>query len=83
MIPTVTQEQRDSFAEKGYAIFENVFTPDEMNELAAQIEAHQKRHEEALQGEGRGGGDFAAGGNYFHVSSCGTGRRDSRFYSAS
>ena len=52
MIPNVTQTQRDSFAENGYAIFEDVFTPEEMNELAAQIEAHQKRHEEALREKG-------------------------------
>ena len=53
MIPTVTQQQRDSFAENGYAIFKDVFTPEEMNQLAAQIEAHQRRHEEAIGEKGR------------------------------
>ncbi len=52
MIPTITQEQRDSFAENGYAILEDVFTRDEMDALAAQIEAHQKRYEESLAAKG-------------------------------
>ena len=62
MIPTITAQQRESFAENGYAIFENVFTPNEMNELAAQIEEHQKRHEEALRARESGGGDISRAG---------------------
>jgi len=62
MIPTITPQQRESFAENGYAIFENVFTPDEMNELAAQIEAHQQRHEEALRARENSGSDISRAG---------------------
>ena len=55
MIPTITDEQRQQLDENGYFILENVFTQAEMDALARQIEAHQKRHEERLAAVGTEG----------------------------
>jgi ectoine hydroxylase-related dioxygenase (phytanoyl-CoA dioxygenase family) len=52
MIPQITDEQRQQFEVDGYFILENVFSPAEMDELAAHIEGFQKRHEEALRAAG-------------------------------
>jgi len=52
MIPTITDEQRARMEQDGYFVLENVFTKDEMDTLAAQIEDHQRRHEEALRVQG-------------------------------
>ncbi len=48
----ITEAQRDALDNKGYFILENVFTADEMTTLAHQIEAHQRRHREALEKQG-------------------------------
>jgi phytanoyl-CoA hydroxylase len=52
MIPTITDQQKRLLNEQGYFVLENVFTEAEMNELAERIEAHQRRHEEALRAQG-------------------------------
>jgi phytanoyl-CoA hydroxylase len=52
MIPIITDEQKRLLNEQGYFVLENVFTEAEMNELAERIEAHQRRHEEALRAQG-------------------------------
>jgi phytanoyl-CoA hydroxylase len=52
MIPTITDEQKQRLDEQGYFLLEDVFTRAEMDELAEQIEAHQRRHEEALRAQG-------------------------------
>jgi len=48
MLPTITDAQRQQLDENGYFLLENVFTTAEMEALAAQIEAHQRRHEARL-----------------------------------
>jgi ectoine hydroxylase-related dioxygenase (phytanoyl-CoA dioxygenase family) len=52
MIPTITDDQIRQINENGYFVLENVFTQDEMDQLARQIEAHQRRHEEAIKEKG-------------------------------
>ncbi len=52
MTPTITDAQRQQLDENGYFILENVFTQPEMDALAAQIEAHQQRHEQQLASAG-------------------------------
>jgi ectoine hydroxylase-related dioxygenase (phytanoyl-CoA dioxygenase family) len=52
MTPTITDDQRKRFAEDGYFLLEEVFTPAEMERLAAVIEGYQKRHEERLAAGG-------------------------------
>jgi phytanoyl-CoA hydroxylase len=52
MIPTITEEQKRTLDEQGYFLLEGVFTQAEMDELAARIEAHQQRHEEAIRQQG-------------------------------
>ncbi|MBV9850144.1 MAG: phytanoyl-CoA dioxygenase family protein, partial [Armatimonadetes bacterium] len=52
MIPTITDDQKRQFQENGYFVLENVFTRDEMDRLAARIEAFQKRHQEELAAKG-------------------------------
>ena len=52
MTPTITDAQRQQLDENGYFILENVFTQPEMDALAAQIEAHQRRHEQQLAASG-------------------------------
>jgi phytanoyl-CoA hydroxylase len=49
LIPTITDGQVQQFREQGYFILEHVFTPGEMEELTGVIEAHQRRHDAALQ----------------------------------
>ncbi len=61
MIPTITDTQRSEFAENGFFVLDNVFTPEEMNALAGHIEAFQKRHEEALIAKGGTEGISRAG----------------------
>src|SRR5579871_6869761 len=61
MIPTITEVQRQQFAEKGYFVLENVFTTQEMDMLAEAIEAFQRRHEEALAAKGGTEGISRAG----------------------
>ena len=61
MIPTITDEQKQLFQEQGYFALENVFTTDEMNEIAALIEGYQKRHEEQLTANGSNDGISCAG----------------------
>ena len=52
MIPTVTDEQKRQFAEDGYFLMKDVFTPAEMDALAVRIEALQRRHEEEVAAKG-------------------------------
>jgi ectoine hydroxylase-related dioxygenase (phytanoyl-CoA dioxygenase family) len=52
MIPTITDDQMRQIDENGYFVLEDVFTQDEMDELAAHIEAHQRRHEENIRAQG-------------------------------
>ncbi len=52
MTPTITDAQRRQLDENGYFILENIFTQPEMDALAAQIEAHQQRHEQRLSASG-------------------------------
>jgi phytanoyl-CoA hydroxylase len=49
---TITDTQRQQLDENGYFVLENAFTQAEMAELAEHIEAHQRRHEEALRERG-------------------------------
>jgi ectoine hydroxylase-related dioxygenase (phytanoyl-CoA dioxygenase family) len=51
-MPIITDSQRAALDEDGYFILENVFTAEEMDELAGRIEAHQRRHEEAIAAKG-------------------------------
>jgi ectoine hydroxylase-related dioxygenase (phytanoyl-CoA dioxygenase family) len=51
-MPIITESQRAALDEDGYFILENVFTTEEMDELARLIEAHQRRHEEAIAAKG-------------------------------
>lgn len=55
MIPTITAEQRRQFEENGFFVLESVFTQEEMDELARQIEAHHYRHESRLEEVGTEG----------------------------
>jgi phytanoyl-CoA hydroxylase len=52
MIPTITAEQKEQLDRDGYFVLDNVFTRAEMDELAERIEAHQRRHTEAIRGQG-------------------------------
>lgn len=52
MIPTITDEQRQQFNERGYFLLENVFTRAEMEELTGHIEAYHRRYEEILREKG-------------------------------
>jgi ectoine hydroxylase-related dioxygenase (phytanoyl-CoA dioxygenase family) len=52
MIPTITGEQKEQLDRNGYFVLENVFAPAEMDEVAERIEAHQRRHAEAIRGQG-------------------------------
>ena len=51
-MPIITDSQRAALQRDGYFVLQNVFTTDEMALLAAQIEAHQKRHREQLEAQG-------------------------------
>ncbi|MBC7806714.1 MAG: phytanoyl-CoA dioxygenase family protein [Akkermansiaceae bacterium] len=51
-IPVITDTQKAELNERGYTIFPDVFTEDEMNSLAVRIETYQKRHEEAIAAKG-------------------------------
>ena len=61
MTPTITDDQKRRFAEDGYFVLEDVFTRDEMDALAARIEALQRRHEEELAARGGTEGISRAG----------------------
>ncbi|MBW3624108.1 MAG: phytanoyl-CoA dioxygenase family protein [Armatimonadetes bacterium] len=61
MIPTITDEQYRKFHEQGFFVLENVFSTEEMGELTRQIEAYQRRHEEALREKGGTEGISRAG----------------------
>lgn len=52
MIPAITDMQKQQLETNGYFLLDNVFTREEMDMLAAQIEAHQKRHEERIAAKG-------------------------------
>lgn len=52
MIPTITDAHKAQINEVGYFILDDVFTREEMDALAEKIEAHQRRHEEALRQQG-------------------------------
>lgn len=52
MLPTITDAQKNEMEQDGYFVLDNVFTQAEMDELAGHIEAHQKRHEEAIAAQG-------------------------------
>jgi len=52
MIPTLTANQLREYDEQGYTLLDNVFTRHEMDELAAAIEAYQRRHEESIRARG-------------------------------
>lgn len=52
MIPTITNEQRRQLDDQGFFVLENVFAPDEMEDVARRIEAFQQRHEERLRAQG-------------------------------
>ena len=52
MIPTLTAAHKQELDERGYTLIENVFTREEMDALAEQIEAHQRRHEDAIAEKG-------------------------------
>jgi ectoine hydroxylase-related dioxygenase (phytanoyl-CoA dioxygenase family) len=49
MIPTLSAEQKYQLNEDGFVVLENLFTVEEMNEVAERIESFQRRHEESLQ----------------------------------
>ncbi len=55
MVPVITDTQKAELNERGYTIFPNVFTSEEMAEVAARIESYQKRHEEELARNGAQG----------------------------
>lgn len=52
MHPIITTEQRSQLQENGYFILENLFSTEDMVELALRIETFQKRHEEELVKKG-------------------------------
>lgn len=52
MTPTITEDQRRQLDEQGFFVLENVFAPDEMEDVARRIEAFQQRHEERLRAQG-------------------------------
>jgi ectoine hydroxylase-related dioxygenase (phytanoyl-CoA dioxygenase family) len=52
LTPTITDEQIKQLNEQGYFLLENVFTQSEMDSLAETIEAHQRRHQEAIKSQG-------------------------------
>lgn len=52
MAVTITEEQRNLLDEQGFFVLENVFSQNEMDALAEHIEAHQRRHEEAIAASG-------------------------------
>src|SRR5216684_581725 len=49
---TITPEHHEQMATQSFCILENVFTVPEMELLAVQIEAYQRRHEEAIAQKG-------------------------------
>lgn len=61
MIPTITDVQKRQYQDDGYFLLENVFTPEEMDRVAALIEGFQKRHEDTLAAQGGTGGISRAG----------------------
>jgi len=52
VVPNISDEQMRQLDEQGFFVLENVFTPGEMDGLAERIEAHQRRHEEAIAAKG-------------------------------
>jgi phytanoyl-CoA hydroxylase len=55
MIPTLTSEQRREFEEDGFFVLHDVFTPEEMGDLARVIEVYHARHEEQIREEQKEG----------------------------
>jgi ectoine hydroxylase-related dioxygenase (phytanoyl-CoA dioxygenase family) len=49
---TITRQHQDEMETRGFCILENVFTLPEMEDLAALIEAYQRRHEAAIAAKG-------------------------------
>jgi len=52
MWPMLTESHLREFSEQGYTMLMDVFTRAEMERLAGQIEAYQRRHEEAIRAKG-------------------------------
>jgi phytanoyl-CoA hydroxylase len=61
MTPTITDDQKKQYQEDGYFLLENVFSVEEMNQVATLIEGYQKRHEERLRASGSNDGISRAG----------------------
>jgi len=49
MIPTITQEQKDTLNEQGFFVLENVFSTEDMERLGSVIQDFQRRHQEQLE----------------------------------
>ena len=49
MTPTITEEQRRQLEDDGYVVLENVFTLNEMTDLAGHIETYQVKHQKHLE----------------------------------
>ncbi len=47
-VPEISTAQRAELAERGFTIFPNVFSDEDMSTLAERIETYQKRHNERL-----------------------------------
>ncbi len=52
MAVTITDEQRTQLDEQGFTLVNNLFTCEEMDELATHIEAIQQKHEDAIREKG-------------------------------
>jgi phytanoyl-CoA hydroxylase len=61
MIPKITPEQIGQYFSNGYFLLENVFSREEMDALAVEIEQFQRRHEESLAAKGGTEGISRAG----------------------
>ncbi len=61
MIPMITDSQRQEFADNGFFVLDEVFSLEDMNALATNIEAFQRRHEEDLIAKGGTEGISRAG----------------------
>lgn len=52
MIPEIDDDRHGAMERDGFCVIEDVFTEPEMDALAAAIEAHQRRHAEAIRAQG-------------------------------
>jgi phytanoyl-CoA hydroxylase len=48
MVPTITQQHRQEMEQRGFTLFEDVFTPEEMAELATIVDDYEKRRQAEL-----------------------------------